>query len=248
MAGPTTSLTPSIFISYVSSDREIAERLRSHLARCGLRTFDGSLLTAGSNWRAEIQQGINSANACIFLISKSALEREGVYTEVAAAVAAQAHDPSKRIIPVLLARGIDLPPLLSSYQWIDTSDYPSLDDAFEDTARTLKTEAVDPIDREGIRLALDNLEVEAWSLRNMVSRELIEPPRRYFYWLFAMTALTGALFGIVINQASLGMGRAIEAATTLFALAFSGYGVYTTRTLRSGKTSEKTNDGPTSDE
>ncbi len=70
----------NIFLSYASEDRKVAEKVSLALRGAGMRVFfDRADVRAGSNFDAEIREGIRRSNFMIVLISSSSIA-QGSYT------------------------------------------------------------------------------------------------------------------------------------------------------------------------
>ncbi len=104
------------FISYSRKDKVFVQRLYEALQARGQKIWvdwDGIPLSA--DWRAEIREGIENANAVIFVISPDSLASKEVGVE-----REWAEDLNKRLIP-LVYRDVTpkaVPPSLASLNWI----------------------------------------------------------------------------------------------------------------------------------
>ena len=114
----------SVMISYSRKDLAFVRTLFESLLAQGFAKeeiwvdWEGIPLTA--DWMAEITEGIQSANAFIFVISPDSLSSEVCAKEIAIAV-----EGNKRFIPILHrdpAKGTVLHSKISSHNWVFMRD------------------------------------------------------------------------------------------------------------------------------
>jgi hypothetical protein len=107
----------NVFLSYISSDREIAERLAPSLRDEGHSvSVDRAFITPGEDYDSHIRRAVEKCNLFIFLISpESVTEGSSALTELG--IAQHRWDnPSGRILPVMVSE-VDLdtlPPYLKA--------------------------------------------------------------------------------------------------------------------------------------
>jgi len=107
-------MTGHIFVSYSHEDGDSAEILRREIEAKGFAAWmDEDRLSAGDNWREEIDQAIREAAALIVVISPSAKDSEYVTYEWAFALGV-----GIRVIPVLL-KHTELHPRLKDLHYLD---------------------------------------------------------------------------------------------------------------------------------
>jgi hypothetical protein len=113
-----------VFISYSSSDEQLASFMHKHLTDEGVSVFLASLSMApGQQWSPEVLNALNAAPWVLFLASRAACASAYVQQEVGVAVAGK-----KQLIPVVW----DLPPSQLP-GW--TSQYQALNLAGKTTAQ-----------------------------------------------------------------------------------------------------------------
>jgi len=110
-----------IFISYNRQDgADKAEYLYRLLSPVHIVFYDKEILPAGSNWWNEIELEIETCSHLIFLISPRSLESKYCMDELELAL-----DHSKIILPILIAKDVELKPNLKHIQAIEWYDqYP----------------------------------------------------------------------------------------------------------------------------
>lgn len=132
----------SLMISYSRKDVAFVRKLFEGLLAQGFTKEDiwvdweGIPLTA--DWMAEITEGIQSANAFIFVISPDSLASEVCAKEMAIAV-----ESNKRFIPILFrdpGKGTALPPKISSHNWVFMRDEPELEKNLQPLVEALNTD------------------------------------------------------------------------------------------------------------
>ena len=151
MTGPGTPTSPAsieVFYSYAHEDEVLVKELRKHLSilkRQGvIREWYDREITAGTEWKGQIDQHLNSAGVVLLLVSADFLASDYCY-DVEMTRALERHDQGEaRVIPVLLrkvdgwqsapfarlqALPIDLRPVTT---------WPNRDEAFADVARGIR--------------------------------------------------------------------------------------------------------------
>ncbi len=93
----------TVFLSYSSADKKLAERLREELQVHGVsvRTAE-SALTPGSEWVKEIEGAIRSADAILVLARPKGEADEAQRFTWQEALTAVWQDADKRIVPILI--------------------------------------------------------------------------------------------------------------------------------------------------
>ena len=95
---PLVRVRQRVFLSYRRSDSKVADALTHRLEQEGYGVWmDRSDINGGTRWRAEVDEGLVRADAMILLLSKSALESDEIYKEVARAL-----ELGKPIFPLCL--------------------------------------------------------------------------------------------------------------------------------------------------
>jgi TIR domain len=109
MTGPGTPTSPAsieVFYSYAHEDEELVKELRKHLSilkRQGMiREWYDREITAGTDWKGQLDQHLNSAGVILLLVSADFLASDYCY-DVEMTRALERHDQGEaRVIPVLL--------------------------------------------------------------------------------------------------------------------------------------------------
>jgi WD40 repeat protein len=117
-----------VFISYSRRDAEFVRRLVDALAADGRDVWvDWEDIPPTADWLDRIDDGIDSTNAFVFVLSPDSAASEVCGQELAAAAT-----DGKRIIPVLWRRipDSDIPATLAPLNWIDLSDEARFDTQF----------------------------------------------------------------------------------------------------------------------
>jgi hypothetical protein len=106
-----------VFISYHHADGDFADYLRMKLKENGLEVWlADAALTAGDDWRAEIDQAIEGASSLIVIMTPDAKASDYVTYEWAFAIGA-----GIKVIPLLL-KETELHPRLESLHYLDFRD------------------------------------------------------------------------------------------------------------------------------
>jgi hypothetical protein len=117
----------SVFLSYSSADRKLAEQIREELNRQGLSVWVDTELTPGTKWHDSIDKAIRSADQIVVLVGPKSGADEAQQFTWRTALEAAWQDSGKRLIPVLL-RGADLPPFLSTRSYVRLDDSRGVND------------------------------------------------------------------------------------------------------------------------
>jgi len=146
-----------VFISYSHQDQALRQKLDNHLSNLKRQKiitswYDGEI-TAGTNWRSQIMQHLNSAQIILLLISDDFMASDFCYSiEMNRAIAR--HDANQaRVIPIIL-RPVDWTGApFEKIQALPTrgkpvTTWPDRDQAFFDVVK-------------GIRRAIDDLTIKS---------------------------------------------------------------------------------------
>ena len=151
MTGPGTPTPPAsieVFYSYAHEDEELVKELRKHLSilkRQGvIREWYDREITAGTDWKGQLDQHLNSAGVILLLVSADFLASDYCY-DVEMTRALERHDQGEaRVIPVLLRKvdGWQGAPF-GKLQSLPTDGKPvtswnNRDEAFADVARGIR--------------------------------------------------------------------------------------------------------------
>lgn len=105
-----------LFISYAREDRPSVEQLTAYLNSPKFEIWFDPKLSAGQNWKREIEVQISRCHVFVFLASDRACESPWCNWEIERAFAAE-----KPIIPIALRPEIQLPPAIAHLQYADLS-------------------------------------------------------------------------------------------------------------------------------
>jgi len=109
MTGPGAPTPPAsieVFYSYAHEDEELVKELRKHLSilkRQGvIREWYDREITAGTDWKGQLDQHLNSSGVILLLVSAAFLASDYCY-DVEMTRALERHDQGEaRVIPVIL--------------------------------------------------------------------------------------------------------------------------------------------------
>ena len=151
MTGPGAPTPPAsieVFYSYAHEDEELVKELRKHLSllkRQGvIREWYDREITAGTDWKGQLDQHLNSSGVILLLVSADFLASDYCY-DVEMTRALERHDQGEaRVIPVLLRKvdGWQGAPF-GKIQSLPTDGKPvtswnDRDEAFADVARGIR--------------------------------------------------------------------------------------------------------------
>lgn len=115
---------PSVFISHVTSDRDVAVAIANGLEAYGIVAWTDDSLKSGDAFADMIERGLRDSDALVFLVSPASAASNWFAFEAGAAWARQQEDEHVRILPVLL-RGAEfaaLPPTLKRMHALDARE------------------------------------------------------------------------------------------------------------------------------
>lgn len=119
----------NVFISYARADaRELAVRLRDDLLATGHSVWlDLSDIPGGSNWAKKIEDAIEHCHITLALLSPGAYDSQWCRAEQLRAIR-----KGKRVIPVLVVTGSDVPLHLEHMNYVDFTEPARYDATFRD--------------------------------------------------------------------------------------------------------------------
>lgn len=111
------ALQDSIFISYSSIDREFALWLKDEFRKDNYSLWrDGDRIEAGSEWRTQLEKGLETCRLMIVLLSPDSIKSDYVADEIEAFI-----NEGKSIFPVKI-RPCQIPEYLSKWQVVDATE------------------------------------------------------------------------------------------------------------------------------
>lgn len=135
-----------VFISYSRSDMEFVQRLAADLQRAGLDVWwDISDIQGSDVWERKIQEGLNSSQYIIVVLTPASLESRWVRREYLSA-----DNKGLRIIPLKLKASNDLPLTLRDIQPIDSVNR-TYADTLSEVLRIINGKAQSSSTKEGDR-------------------------------------------------------------------------------------------------
>ena len=112
----------NVFLSYSTADRDRAARIAEALDQAGLHVIHPQQAALGQDIFAGIVEAIDQSDVAVFLVSDASASSSWVGSELAYAMAVRLHGGRTRIVPVILDKGVEPPPLLRGLQFFDVSD------------------------------------------------------------------------------------------------------------------------------
>jgi hypothetical protein len=110
-----------IFVSHATKDSEKVNKIMSRLREDGHEIFNNFDLTPGDNITELINQGLQNADAFVFVISENSLKSEWVRYEFTTIALRDISQNQKRIIPLRLDKS-PVPGYMADRVYIDLSD------------------------------------------------------------------------------------------------------------------------------
>jgi hypothetical protein len=137
-----------VFVSYGHGDAAWVTGLAANLHRAGFDVFlDVWEVVGGDRFVGRLEEGLRNSTNGVLVVSPHALSRPWVREEYEIMLRAAVTDPTRRLVPVLLA-DTELPPFLANRDWVDfrtATTGPAYDAAFERLVRALQGRP--PLDR-----------------------------------------------------------------------------------------------------
>ncbi len=125
-----------VFVSYSRKDKVFVQKLHEALKAQGRETWvDWEDIPLTADWWAEIQEGIETANAFVFIISP-----DSVISEVCGQELDHAINHNKRLIPLVYREAKDVPASLGHINWIFFRATDDFEEAFQKLLTTMDTD------------------------------------------------------------------------------------------------------------
>lgn len=145
-----------VFVSYSRTDQAMVQRLCEALTHQGRKLWvDWGSIHPSAEWFAEVERGIRSASAFVFVISPESVASEICQRELELAV-----QFNKRLVPVICrdAKSQDIQPELQKRHWVFLREQDDFDEGFESLTQALDVD-IDWLHRHTEQLA----QALAWS-------------------------------------------------------------------------------------
>lgn len=162
-----------VFVSYSRDDAVYARELLDALQKRGIDVSGDMSIAAGTTWATALRRMMDEADAFVLVTSRSSARSKSIDWEVAAAAVRAAHDRSVRLIPVMLDRRAEIPPLLSRYQFIGPQVAKDPDRVADLVQESLITAASPPdlnLEREIVNAERANLQLAIAHRRSEITR------------------------------------------------------------------------------
>jgi hypothetical protein len=113
----------NVFISHSHADKEIVHRIAADLRRNGFTVWlDDDLVSPGEPWAEKLSYAVIQSDAVVVVISRNTSISQWQTSEIAMAISAKNSDSSKKVIPVLIDKGAEVPFFLKSLVYCDLTD------------------------------------------------------------------------------------------------------------------------------
>jgi WD40 repeat protein len=127
---PPDEMRYDVFLSYNSGDRAVVRNVARRLREARVRVwFDEDSSTRGGDWQDDLSAGLRDSGACAIFIGAQKMSG-WVDREMKVALDRETKDRGFRVFPVLLPEAgpvfhaSQLPPFLSTKQWVNLRDGP----------------------------------------------------------------------------------------------------------------------------
>ncbi len=191
----------NVFISHSHKDKEVVRKIADDLKHQNLSVWlDEDLVAPGEPWAEKLSHAVAQSDAVIVVVSRNTGASQWQTSEIAFAIAAQKRDELKRVIPVLIDRGAEVPFFLKNLLYSDLSDekaykqnFPQLINALQKPQSvTLRADEID-------KLRIDSLKAE----RTLLTQEKEALSRKNTMWT---TSVLGALASVIAATSTLLVG------------------------------------------
>ena len=137
-AKTSLSRSPRVFLSYNSSDRDVATRFSEKLLTAGYQVANpAELVGPGENWLLVVGNALKNADAVVFLLSSSSVRSDTTTRELEYVLSTSRF--KDRVIPVVLDANVALPWILRRLPLVTVGKTPAddIDRAAKAVVRTL---------------------------------------------------------------------------------------------------------------
>jgi len=143
-------------------------------------------------------RGIGDADAVVFLFSAESVHSPWVSMELAAALSLRAEHPAKKIIPVMVGKGVKVPPLLYDTKFVTIDSEDSVEKASGQIVDAIKSP--EARSTEAASNAYRMLEVQTMALRAVESAWINQTRSRLStFALYIASAVVSAVFLALIS-------------------------------------------------
>lgn len=111
------------WITYTISDTAFAERFTSELENNGIEFQDlEHEILPGDNIIDSIYKSISESEVVFVILSKESSNKKWFSTEIGILISEIRTNPTKRVIPILIDRGAEIPTFINQFKSVDFSD------------------------------------------------------------------------------------------------------------------------------
>lgn len=197
---------PKAFISYVRADEAAAKRLAQELERRGIRAVSTDQLVApGEAWTSKVETAISDSDLFFVLLSRESSRSEWLAVETGLAISL-ADQGRPRVIPVLVNRDAEIPPLLSHVQGLEFFDPEKSQQQLDVLIRSI--DKGQPTERDR-RSDLEAQRRYLQASRETLNKEVSIQASRRAAWSSTIAAATTALAAVIGGVFLLAVGLRI---------------------------------------
>lgn len=126
-----------IWISYTKSDKDVFDRISKEIQNNGHEVISiENELSAGDVIVDKLTEQINQADFILLLLSKDSIKSNWINYEILIALSEKGK--RKTIIPLLLSKGIAIPPIIEHLFYLDFTDNSNFDKSVKELLDTIK--------------------------------------------------------------------------------------------------------------
>ena len=191
----------NVFISHNHKDKDVVRRLAEDLKRHEISVWlDENIISPGEPWAEKLSYAVEKSDAVLVIISRNTSASQWQASEIAFAIAAQKRDESKRVIPVLVDKGAEVPFFLKSLLYCDLSDDSAYQRNFTQLLQAIEKPTVQIFRSEDLdKLRIERLKAE----QLLLVQEKEVQSRKKAVW---MTSVLGALASVIAASMTLFVG------------------------------------------
>lgn len=190
-----------VFISHSHKDKEVVRKIADDLRRQGVTIWlDEDLVAPGEPWAEKLSHAVTQCDAVIVVMSRNTGASQWQTSEIAFAIAAQKRDESKRVIPILIDKGVEIPFFLRTLLYCDLSDEKAYKQNFQQLIKALQKPQNEILQSDELdKLRINSLKAE----RSLLTQEKDDLSRKKIMW---STTVLGALASVIAATSTLFLG------------------------------------------
>ena len=116
-------VTYDVFISYNHKSEEVAKKIQSNLVNNRFTVFIDSAIDIGSSIPSDVRNALKSSRHIVCLMTYDWIKSDYCRLELDTSVMSDPSADKRRVIPLLLQKGIEIPEDLKRIKYLDFTEW-----------------------------------------------------------------------------------------------------------------------------